>query len=161
MIILPSSPNTRYHELRFTSSDPIITKRCICFDSLNIVNNGFVKETFDNEDRCMRLDFFVQENAYYQAVDFPSIIKYSWTDSSLIQTLYQSDGLLFSTKSMVRPNKREYILCKLRVSKIKNYFNDILVDSVICKSIKIEEADFFMMYSGCQKKYNGNYRIEF
>ncbi len=60
-----------------------------------------------------------------------NIIKYSWTDSSLNQTLYQSDGQLFSKESMVRPNKREYILRKSKVSKIKNYYNDILVDSII------------------------------
>jgi len=155
------TPNIRYHELKFTTSDPIISNRCICIDSIDIKNNGFVKETYDSKGRCIKLEFFEKLNTPYLAVDFPSIVQYCWTDSSLIQTLHQANGELFSEEQVIRPNKIEYILSNSKVTKKKTYHNNELIDETNISLIEIEEADFFMMYSGCETKYNSNYRIKF
>lgn len=161
MSILSNPPNTRYHELKFTTSDPIITKRCVCIDSIDVPNKGFVRETYDNKGRCIKLEFFEKLNTPYLAVDFPSTVQYYWTDSSLIQTLHQANGELFSKEQIIRPNKIEYVLCNSDVAKTKTYHNDKIIDEINTDLIKIEEADFFMMYSGCQIKYNSNYRMKF
>jgi hypothetical protein len=152
--------NVRYHELEFTTSDPIISKRCADMKNHDYTQSGFVKETYDSFGRCLKLEFF-QKAKPYEAVDFPSMLKYVWTDSCLTQTLCNWDGELFSKEEMVMPNKIEYILRKSKVVMSKNYFNNRLIDTTNYNFVKIEDADYFMMYSGCEIKYNSNYRIKF
>jgi hypothetical protein len=159
--IANGTTNHHFHLLEFTTSDPRITRRCVSYDTIIKLNIGFVKETIDDFGRCTYLEFFEKPNVYFEAVDLPSKVKYNWTDTSLIQTLYNSDGKLFSEDYMIRPNKTEYILKDSKVIRIKDYFNDKLINIKNCYYIKIEEADFFMMYSGCEIKYNSNYRVKF
>lgn len=109
-LTVQSVSSTRYHELNFTTSDPIITKRCISVENRNELAGGYVKETVNKDGRCIKLEFYETKGVYYKSVDFPSIIKYCWTDSSLIQTLYQSEGDLFSKEYMVRPKKKNIYL---------------------------------------------------
>jgi hypothetical protein len=160
-MIPPKTPKIRFHQLEFTTSDPKITRRCISYDTIVKLNKGFVKETYDDLGRCMKLELFEKVKTYYETADFPSTIKYIWTDTSFIQTLHHSDGQLFSKDFMIRPNKTEYILKDSKVIRIKDYFNDKLIDKNDCDYTKMEEADFFMMYSGCEIKYNSNYRVKF
>jgi hypothetical protein len=159
--ITAGATNYRFHILEFTTSDPRITLRCVSYDTVIKLNKGFVKETIDDLGRCIELDFFEKPSIYFEAVDLPSIIKYNWTDTTIIQTLYNSDGQLFSEDSMIRPNKKEYLLKDSKVTGIKEYFNDKLLNTKKCNSTKIEEADFFMMYSGCEIKYNSDYQVKF
>jgi hypothetical protein len=155
------TPNHHFHILDFTTSDPIIAKRCVIYDTIIKLNKGYVNETYDNLGRCTSLEFYEKPNIYYETADFPSKVKYVWTDSSFIQTLYHSDGQLFSKDYLIRPNKVEYILINSKVIRIKDYFNDKLIDIENCNHPRIEEADLFMMYSGCEIKYNSNYRVKF
>lgn len=151
----------RYHQLAFSSSDPYIIQRCISLDSINSSSEGYVIETIDDIGRCVSLKFFNSNNTYYQSSYFPSIIKYHWTSNGVIQTLHHSNGELFSKDVMIRPNKIEFVLCNSNVIRTKAYFNDQVTKVVEHQNQKLEDVDFFMMYSGCEIKYNKKYRMSF
>ena len=53
----PGNLNVRYHELKFTTSDPIISKRCVDMKNHDYTQNGFVKETYDSFGHCIKLEF--------------------------------------------------------------------------------------------------------
>jgi hypothetical protein len=156
-----ASFNIRYHELVFTTSDPEIIRRCVDIREIDTINNGFVRETYDSDGRCRKLEFFEKSKKPYESTDFPSVIQYVWTDSSLIETLYQRDGKLFSEEEYILPNRSEYIICKSKVIKMKDFFDDELVNTTYFNHVNIEEADLFMMYSGCEIKYNSHYKVKF
>jgi hypothetical protein len=151
----------RYHILEFTTSDPKIVERCVDFAKIKKLKVGYVVETVDSLSRCTKLAFFLNKNKYFRAIDLPSIVEYAWTDSSLIETLCESDGTLFASDQMIRPNKVEYLLNGSQIIKVNNYFNGKLVKSNTSLSLLSIDDIFFLMYSGCAKKYNKKYRVKF
>lgn len=151
----------RYHLLNFTSSEPIIKKRCIDFSKIASSAVGFVKETADSLNRCIKLEFYNQKGVLFTAVDLPSIVEYTWTDSSVIETLYEDFEKVFSPIDFVRPNKVEYLLKDSLIVKEKEYYNDKLVDSSTPQKRSNFFNSFFMMYSGCKPKLNEEYRLKF
>ena len=153
----------RYHILKFSETEPIIEKRCVPFIDIKKNDYGYLEETIDSCDRCIRLEFFVKPDAYFTAIDLPSIVEYTWTDSSVIEFLYDDRKELLSVDGkFIRPNKIEYIINKYGVTKIKKYFNDKFINSsIIVDGCSLDEATFFLMYSGCNVKYNKKYKIRF
>jgi hypothetical protein len=146
--------------LEFTTSEPIITERCANPEKIEKLSCGYVKETIDSIDRCIQLEFYRTKNMYFEAVDLPSMVKFVWTDSSLIEILQGADGLLFSTEQMIRPNMIEYILSDSLILKKKEFFNGNLTSSKEYADRTINDI-YFLMYSGCKIKYSKKYRMKF
>jgi hypothetical protein len=153
----------KYHILEFTASEPIIKERCVDYQTIKNKNQGYVKESLDSLNRCIKLEFFKKPNVYFSAIDLPSIIEYNWTDSSVIEILYRKNYKLLAMEgNMIRPNKIEYMMCNKNIKNIKEFFNDTFLKSKTIKSeFRLEDATFFLMYSGCEKKYNKKYRTRF
>ncbi len=153
----------RYHTLDIKGNEPVITNRCVTIESIKESNTGFVKETIDCLGRCVRLDFYKNQQEYFTAVDLPSIVTYQWTDSSVIECLLNdNEELLNVDGNMVRPNKTEYILTGSKVEQVKEFYNEkFLKAKKLDFSCTLDEASFFMIYSGCEIKINKKYRLKF
>ena len=151
----------RYHILKFTASDPMIIERCVDLYKIEELKYPFVKETLDSLSRCIKLEFFEKPGTYYSSVFIPSIVEFIWTDSSLIEKQYEEDGQFFQYEDIHFANKVVYLLKDSVIIKIKEFHNDKLIRTKICNDCKIDNYVFFLMYSGCNKKYNKKYRMRF
>jgi hypothetical protein len=156
-------PTERYHILELTASDPRIAERCVELSKIQELNCRYVKETLDSLSRCIKLEFYETKGVFLRYLIYlPSIVEYMWTDSSLIEKLYSDDGkLLTADGGMVRPNKIEYLLSDFNITKIKNSFNEELINIETCKDCSIDNTVFFLMYSGCNEKFSEKYKMRF
>jgi len=154
---------TYYHLADFSDPEPIIIKRCVKISEIRKSKSDFIKEDRDILQRCKRIEFYERENVLWGSVDMPSIITYTWTDSSIIELLFGSDHELLSQDGyMIRPNKIEYMTKDTLVLKRKEFFNNkFLMEARCTVPISLEKASFFLMYSGCSIKYNEKYRLQF
>ena len=152
-----------YHTADYSGSEPIIIQRCVSFNDISKQKIGYIKETTDKKGRCIKLEFFINNQKLYSAVDMPSIVEYKWTDSCVVEELLDANGDFLSVDgNMIRPNRIEYFLCNSKVFKKKEYFGyEFLREIKYEKPISFYELTFFMMYHGCEKKYNQKYRLKF
>jgi len=154
---------TYYHLADYSGPEPIIKLRCIEVSQIKNTESGYIKEYRDTLNRCTKIEFYEDENLLWSSIDMPSIVTYTWTDSSVIESLFGVDhNLLTYEGKLIRPNKIEYITSDSLVIKIKKYFNNsLLTTDILADKTPIEKVSFFFIYTGCSIKYNENYRLQF
>lgn len=153
----------KYHALLRTASDPVLSRRCI--DTLSVKNEeiGFVRETDDSLDRPVRIDFLTPDLKPLSFwAFFPETITFEWGENTLLVTKYDGDTLAFSEMTNTA-NRTIYHYNATEDSIVKNsYHNNIFLrKSVIPGSKFSSDVEFYLLYTGCEKKRNSNYGMEF
>jgi hypothetical protein len=153
-ICVAMSQSFRYHTLEFTASGPVISQRCVGYNEIRAHRIGFVRETVDKFQRCVKLEFFDEAGMPLREVDFPPVVTFAYTDSSMVETLLEKSGELFSKEQFVRPNSIEYVIIDSSAIRIRSKYNSKRVGTSIQDSTTAEFESDFLIFSGCTRRTN-------
>jgi len=150
----------RYHSLVKTKHEYIIEKRCV--DSTQIFEDSLahVKETYDEHNRTIKLEFFDTKQEHISvSFELAPIIVYIWDGNQVEERKLNADMTPWSGE-FARKNRRVWERRKKRCVISDDYKDDEWISGNLHEG-KFElnaEVIWFLRYAGCEvqktKSYN-------